>query len=80
MDFNGAYLTANVEGQSVRFDQAEYYEFTNDKGLNLASCCFKTSIYWPRSVRQSQCRCSIERNAKQGIKTQSATPFLGYRC
>lgn len=65
--FQWAYLTANVEGQSVRFDQAEYYEFTNDKGLTWHPVVSKPQFIGPEAYDKANVGVRLKRNAKQGV-------------
>ncbi|MBY7729252.1 DUF1566 domain-containing protein [Vibrio splendidus] len=65
--FQWAYLTANVEGQSVRFDQAEYYEFTNDKGLTWHPVVSKPQFIGPEGYDKTNVGVRLKRNAKQGV-------------
>lgn len=65
--FQWAYLTANVEGQSVRFDQAEYYEFTNDKGLTWHPVDSKPQFIGPEAYDKANVGVRLKKNAKQGV-------------
>ncbi|MFS1922790.1 DUF1566 domain-containing protein [Vibrio lentus] len=65
--FQWAYLTANVEGQSVRFDQAEYYEFTNDKGLTWHPVVSKPQFIGPEAYDKANVGVRLKKNAKQGV-------------
>ncbi|TKF98213.1 DUF1566 domain-containing protein [Vibrio lentus] len=65
--FQWAYLTANVEGQPVRFDQAEYYEFTNDKGLTWHPVDSKPQFIGPEAYDKANVGVRLKRNAKQGV-------------
>ncbi len=62
-----AYLTANVEGQSVRFDQAEYYEFTNDKGLTWHPVVSRPQFIGPEAYDKANVGVRLKKNAKQGV-------------
>ncbi|MEZ9744975.1 DUF1566 domain-containing protein [Vibrio splendidus] len=65
--FQWAYLTANVEGQSVRFDQAEYYEFTNDKGVTWHPVVSKPQFIGPEAYDKANVGVRLKKNAKQGV-------------
>ncbi|WP_454440741.1 DUF1566 domain-containing protein [Vibrio bathopelagicus] len=65
--FQWAYLTANVEGQSVRFDQAEYYEFTNDKGLTWHPVVSRPQFIGPEAYDKANVGVRLKKNAKQGV-------------
>ncbi|PTO74669.1 DUF1566 domain-containing protein [Vibrio splendidus] len=65
--FQWDYLTANVEGQSVRFDQAEYYEFTNDKGVTWHPVVSKPQFIGPEAYDKANVGVRLKKNAKQGV-------------
>ncbi|MFA0550784.1 DUF1566 domain-containing protein [Vibrio lentus] len=65
--FQWAYLTANVDGQSVRFDQAEYYEFTNDKGLTWQPVVSIPQFIGPEAYDKANVGVRLKENAKQGV-------------
>ncbi|MFA0222912.1 DUF1566 domain-containing protein [Vibrio splendidus] len=65
--FQWAYLTANVDGQSVRFDEAEYYEFTNDKGLTWQPVVSIPQFIGPEAYDKANVGVRLKENAKQGV-------------
>ncbi|MEZ8035053.1 DUF1566 domain-containing protein [Vibrio crassostreae] len=65
--FEWDYLTANVDGQSVRFDEAEYYEFTNDQGLTWHPVVSKPQFIGPEAYDKTNVGIRLKRNAKQGV-------------
>ncbi|MEZ8452934.1 DUF1566 domain-containing protein [Vibrio splendidus] len=65
--FEWDYLTANVDGQSVRFDEAEYYEFTNDKGLTWQPVVSIPQFIGPEAYDKANVGVRLKENAKQGV-------------
>ncbi len=65
--FQWDYLTANVEGQSVRFDQAEYYEFTNDKGVTWHPVVSKPQFIGPEAYDKASVGVRLKKQAKEGV-------------
>ncbi|MEZ8313991.1 DUF1566 domain-containing protein [Vibrio splendidus] len=65
--FQWDYLTANVEGQSVRFDQAEYYEFTNDKGVTWHPVVSKPQFIGPEAYDKANVGVRLKKQAKEGV-------------
>ncbi|MEZ9338330.1 DUF1566 domain-containing protein [Vibrio splendidus] len=65
--FNWAYLTANLEGQSVRFNKPEYYEFTNDKGLTWHPVVSNPQFIGPEAYDKANVGIRLKENAKEDI-------------
>ncbi|MEZ8843308.1 DUF1566 domain-containing protein [Vibrio splendidus] len=65
--FQWDYLTANVEGQLVRFDQAEYYEFTNDKGVTWHPVVSKPQFIGPEAYDKASVGVRLKKQAKEGV-------------
>ncbi|MFA0095336.1 DUF1566 domain-containing protein [Vibrio splendidus] len=65
--FEWDYLKANVDGQSVRFDEAEYYEFTNDKGLTWQPVVSIPQFIGPEAYDKANVGVRLKENAKQGV-------------
>lgn len=65
--FEWDYLTANVDGQSVRFDEAEHYEFTNDKGLTWQPVVSIPQFVGPEAYDKANVGVRLKENAKQGV-------------
>lgn len=65
--FEWDYLTANVDGQSVRFDEAEYYEFTNDKGVTWHPVVSKPQFIGPEAYDKASVGVRLKKQAKEGV-------------
>nr|WP_259462520.1 DUF1566 domain-containing protein [Vibrio sp. SBT000027] len=65
--FEWDYLTANVDGQSVRFDQAKYYEFTNDQGLTWHPVVSKPQFIGPEAYDKANVGVRLKKQAKEGV-------------
>ncbi|PTP45602.1 DUF1566 domain-containing protein [Vibrio splendidus] len=65
--FEWDYLTANVDGQSVRFDEAEYYEFTNDQGLTWHPAISNPQFIGPEAYDKANVGVRLKRQAKEGV-------------
>ncbi|MFA0071006.1 hypothetical protein AB4344_24720, partial [Vibrio breoganii] len=65
--FNWAYLTANVEGQLVRFNKPEYYEFTNDKGLTWHPVVSNPQFIGPEAYDKANVGIRLKENAKEDV-------------
>ncbi|CAH6974277.1 conserved hypothetical protein [Vibrio chagasii] len=65
--FEWDYLTANVDGQSVRFDEAEYYEFTNDKGLTWHPAVSNPQFIGPEAYDKASVGIRLKAHAKEGV-------------
>ncbi|MFA0408651.1 DUF1566 domain-containing protein [Vibrio splendidus] len=65
--FEWDYLTANVDGQSVRFDEAEYYEFTNDQGLTWHPAISNPQFIGPEAYDKANVGVRLKKQAKEGV-------------
>ena len=73
--FKWDYLTTKIDGQSIRFDKPQYYEFTNNKGITWLPVISNPQFIGPEAYDKANVGIRLKAHAKENVSNLASQPL-----